>query len=392
MERKVTKINLCIDISNLVPGKGSSGGGIVTYALNLIKSINNLNFENELEIICIKHPDFKGLEMCTHIKFLNRSVKRGIFHRLYWTNIYLPVFCLRKKVDILHKVTPELPIIKVCKYVCTLHDLMFAFYNSNRDLRSYLSTSEKIKFFLFETITKITLNRSSITIVPSQAIKNEVINKYKISDKKIVVTHEATEKKTAEEDYSSKINSDTINIGVIAALHPHKGHLAVLEIADLFIKSGFTSFKISFRGGVTFQNYFKKLQEQIEISGLKNHVFFQQFDPGIKLSQIYSEFDAIMLLSEYEGFGLPVLEAQAHNIPVLCSDIPVFKEILGDSAFYISKNQNIGSIKNIITVLTDRNRLEHYSKKGALNVKNFSWDKMAMETLAVYKQLVHLKK
>ncbi len=381
------KKKICIDISNIIPGKGGSGGGIATYALNLVRGLNQTNSSNDLEICCIKHPDFNEFDNCNNIKIINARIRnKKILHRFFWTHIYLPFFCIRNKIHLLHRVTPELPLIKVCKYVCTLHDLMFDFYLSHKEIKRFLKKSDLIKFRFFRIIAKHATVRSDSIIVPSYSIKNELTENYKTNSKKITVIYEAAEKGDGGIKTALKENFKKLHIGVIAGFYPHKGHRKVMEMAHKFIQHGFTDFKISFRGNPAFPNYIHEILSLKETLGLNDHIFLVAYDQKAQLQQIYSEFDLILLLSEYEGFGLPVLEAQAHNLPVFCSDIPVFKEILENSAYYISDDLNDTLIKKIIKDLKDIMLLDSIISMGISNLEKYSWEKMSIETSYLYKK------
>ena len=384
----MSKKRVCIDISNVIPGKGGSGGGIATYTFNLIKGINQLIKISELEIYCIKHPDFNGFDNFNNVKVINTRVKnKTILQRIYWTHIYLPFFCIRNRINLLHKVTPELPLFKVCNYMCTLHDLMFDFYLSNRTIKKNLKKKDLIKFYFFKIVTKHAILISNTIIVPSYSVKEELIEDYRIKDDKIHVTHEAVEKRNDIKKKSGMMESEKLHMGVIAAFSPHKGHLKVLEMAHKFIQSGFTNFKISFRGVPAFPNYLKEIINLRQKLGLNDHVFIVPFDPKAKLEDIYSEFNLVLLLSEYEGFGLPVLEAQSYNLPIFCSDIPVFREILGNSGYFIRNNLSARSINKIIADLNDQNLLNTLKMEGTSNLNKYSWEKMSAETIHLYRRI-----
>lgn len=381
----MSKKKICIDISNIVPGKGGSGGGIATYSLNLVKDLDKIYNTDESYLYCIKHSDFKGFEECKNIRFVNINLNiQNFIYRSFWIQIYLPAFCIWNRIHLLHRVTPELPVIKVCKYVCTLHDLMFDYYSLNKEVRKFLNKASLIKFFIFRIITRHALYISDSVIVPSNAIKNEVIKKYNTKGAKINTIYEASENSNKPATLHSTLKSSTLNIGVIAGFYPHKGHLKVLELAHELIKNDFKEFKISFRGTPAFPKYFKEVNNLKEKLLLNDYIFFVPFQPVVKLETIYSEFNLILLLSEYEGFGLPLLEAQAYNLPVFCSDIPVFKEILGNSAYYIDNNFNIVSIEYLIKTFKDHNILHSFIQLGLSNLKRFSWEKMSVETNELY--------
>ena len=385
----MNKKKICIDISNIVPGKGGSGGGIATYSLHLIKSLDQACDTGNLFICCIKNINFTGFEECQNIQFINTSLNtQNFILRFFWIQIYLPFFCIRYKINLLHRVTPELPLIKFCRYICTLHDLMFDYYISNKNIRRFLSRADLIKFYIFRIITKHALKTSDAVIVPCHAIKNEVTEKYKTRDTKIFPIYEAAESSNNHIDFKSNLTSPILNIGVIAGFYPHKGHLKVLELAHKLIQSDFKEFKIYFRGNPAFPNYIEEVNNFKEKLSLNDYVFFIPFASVVKLEDIYSKFDLVLLLSEYEGFGLPVLEAQANNLPVFCSNIPVFKEILGNSAYYVEGNLCNISVEKLIKSFKDQNVLNSFKRLGLFNSKKYSWERMSLETNNLYVKII----
>jgi glycosyltransferase involved in cell wall biosynthesis len=91
-----------------------------------------------------------------------------------------------------------------------------------------------------------------------------------------------------------------------------------------------------------------------------------------------------VLLPEYEGFGLPVLEAQANSSVVVCSDIPVLREVLGKSALYVDFDFMSKDVDGLIRVLKDKNSLDQLIIAGKENVQRYSWHKTGQQTLQVY--------
>jgi glycosyltransferase involved in cell wall biosynthesis len=87
-----------------------------------------------------------------------------------------------------------------------------------------------------------------------------------------------------------------------------------------------------------------------------------------------------------EGFGLPPLEAMAAGAPVVCSDIPVLREVCGDAALYFDPHNTRSLITQVGNVVTDKELRDELIAKGRAREKQFSWKKMAEQTLSVYKQ------
>lgn len=112
---------------------------------------------------------------------------------------------------------------------------------------------------------------------------------------------------------------------------------------------------------------------------------------GEELPLLYSCARLLAYPSLYEGFGLPVLEAQACGVPVVTSDVSSLPEVGGDAAAYVDPT-NIKEIqKTIRKVFYDDAIRKEMIKEGLRNAKLFSWEKTIEQTIGVYKSLV-LKK
>ena len=89
--------------------------------------------------------------------------------------------------------------------------------------------------------------------------------------------------------------------------------------------------------------------------------------------------DLFAWLSFYEGFGIPILEAMASGVPVVCSNRTSIPEVAGDAAVLVDP-ENISEISNAIEkVLTDENLRADLISKGYENTKRFSWEKSAQK-------------
>ena len=104
-----------------------------------------------------------------------------------------------------------------------------------------------------------------------------------------------------------------------------------------------------------------------------------------KLWNLYRGAQAFVFPSVMEGFGLPALEALSNNCPVIVSDIPVFHEILGDSATYFDPH----SVDDLVSVL--KRAAQKRLPVAAGIVKKYSWEKMAKETLKIYEHCAGIR-
>jgi len=133
---------------------------------------------------------------------------------------------------------------------------------------------------------------------------------------------------------------------------------------------------------------------RIEIANLDrcipNRYEYCQSLPNKELNIKYNEAFFLLYPSLYEGFGFPIIEAQAAGCPVICCNISSLPEIGGDAAVYIS-GKNIENDLEKIEQLNDNVFYNNLLKKGFENCKRFSWEKCAKETYSFYREVYNLK-
>jgi glycosyltransferase involved in cell wall biosynthesis len=105
---------------------------------------------------------------------------------------------------------------------------------------------------------------------------------------------------------------------------------------------------------------------------------------GKDMINLYSNTGVFVFPSFYEGFGLPPLEAMACGVPVVVSDIPVFREILGEAALFSDPHKPEEIANAIYRILTDTRLAESLRHKGRERAGLFSWERAAQDTLGVF--------
>ena len=117
--------------------------------------------------------------------------------------------------------------------------------------------------------------------------------------------------------------------------------------------------------------------------------------PGIRFTGFVDELEKYRLLagaqalifpSLYEGFGIPILEAQISKIPVLCSDIPAFREVAADSVLFFD-GRNPSDINDKINQLLNQPELAaRLVAQGEINAHRFSWEKSSKQLIDLIHQ------
>jgi glycosyltransferase involved in cell wall biosynthesis len=133
---------------------------------------------------------------------------------------------------------------------------------------------------------------------------------------------------------TQRIIRNTPTFLMVGTIEPRKGHRQVLEAFRALWREGF-QFSLVFAGREGWN--VSELVSEIVLEAKGNPLFqWLRSCSDTKIRQMYTDSDALIMASEYEGFGLPLIEAARYNLPVICRDLPVFREVIGDSARFFS--------------------------------------------------------
>ena len=97
--------------------------------------------------------------------------------------------------------------------------------------------------------------------------------------------------------------------------------------------------------------------------------------------------DLLTFLSLHEGFGLPVIEAQYHGLPVICSNIEPMIEIAGKGAIFLDPNKPSELRSTILKIQRNKLSLEQVAEDGLENAKRFDTNLVSDNHLHVYRQI-----
>lgn len=122
----------------------------------------------------------------------------------------------------------------------------------------------------------------------------------------------------------------------------------------------------------------------VQRAGLQDRVTFPGYVDDADLPALYSAAAAFVYPSLYEGFGLPPLEAMACGTPVVCSNAASLPEVVGDAAVSVDPLRVDSLAQGLRDVLTNPALRNDLRARGLRRAAQFSWDRCAVETLAVY--------
>ncbi len=126
----------------------------------------------------------------------------------------------------------------------------------------------------------------------------------------------------------------------------------------------------------------------IHALGIKDIVTHIKHVPNRELPRYYASSDLFVFPSLYEGFGIPLIEAMACGIPVVCSDWKLFREVCGPAAFFADPTDPRALADAIEKVLHYPSLASQLRQKGLQRARQFTWEKTAFQTLQVYQRVL----
>jgi len=241
--------------------------------------------------------------------------------------------------------------------ITTVHDFTYEYFR--RDFKSILHKIQK----------KVAVKKAKGVICVSENTKKDLLKFYPWYQGKIKVIYHGY---SSEYKYENLLRENKLIFVGSRTLYKNFD-LAVEIVYQL------NNYKlIIVDGGQLNKNEIKLLEK---LNGRFQKI---NFVSNNELSKLYNSSKGLLYTSEYEGFGIPALESQACGCVVICQKKSSLPEVVQDSAIFINKNDINQSCKYISNILDNKNNYSKYMKLGFDNIKRFSWDKCAEETLAFY--------
>ena len=364
---------------------GLENSGIGRYLINLIEQLEDVDTADELTLLLRK----KYYESLTLPKKWNK-VLVDIPHYSIREQLFLPSFIKRANPDIVHFPHLNVPIFYRGKYVMTVHDLTMQ--KQGMDATKLSLPLYYFKRVPFLYISNFAVKNAMKIIVPSKTTAVDLANYYNLSVDKIEITYEG---------YNIKNISDARDTGEISVLskynlvgteyffyvgnaYPHKNFKKVIEA----VKDLNEAKKVRVKFVIAGQNngFRESLQNFANDISATDYVDFVGYVKDEELQVLYKNSLSFFYASLSEGFGLQGLEAISSGTALVCSNIPVFKEIYEFHAYYFDPRDTLSISGTLFSVVNlKKEEKNRYVRSAQSFIKKYSWRKMAEDTLKVYK-------
>jgi len=226
-------------------------------------------------------------------------------------------------------------------------------------------------------------------VADSNATRADLVRHYGVAESKVHVVHLGRDESLAPVHDPQVRAAARVHAGIgerylfyVGTLQPRKNLSRVVQaFARLAGAPGMHDVQLVLAGKRGW--LYDELFAEVERCGLGGRVLFPGYVDGADLPALYGGALGFVYPSLYEGFGIPVLEAQACGVPVMTSNNSSLPEVAGDAALLVDPTDVDAIAEAMRRLATDDALRAELVQRGFENVKRFSWEKCARETLAV---------
>lgn len=381
---------------------GPFGKGLGRYTEKLIKYLEKIDQKNDYTILLRK-------ENWGHYQVSNKNFKKELADFKWYTlneQRGMPKLLKKGNFDLVHFPHFNVPLLYKGNFIVTVHDLILLDFPTKR-----ATTLGPIKYALknmaYKKVISSAVRKAKKVITVSEYTKKRLIEHFNLPDDKIVVTYEACEKNVDNNLVSKNFLKEHKIVKpyllYVGNAYPHKNLERLLMVFKNLRESRIMNQESGFKSRMMNSKTEKKFDYQLVLVGKKDYfyqglqclarelglldsgeVVFYGFAKDEELAGLYQNASLYVFPSFIEGFGLPPLEAMSYGLPVVTSKTSCLPEILGNAAKYFDpkKDEDIADV--ILKVLYDNILKEKMKILGLEQVKKYSWERCAQETLKTY--------
>jgi glycosyltransferase involved in cell wall biosynthesis len=358
---------------NSLAGRDRAGTGV--YAARLLEQFANRS-DLRLEVLngWRRNSSATGL--------ISRGL--GTIADLLWTHAHLPRILRNMRVDVLHAPAFVAPSRAPCPVVVTVHDITYLLYPSHfsRWWVTYM-----------QMVMPPAMKSAAAIVCGSEHSKRDIAKTYNIPPHKVHVVPYGVDHQrfhpgvTLDCDWARSLGIRDGYLLHVGTLGYRKNIPTLLQaVAHLRTKGKWGSRQLvlagsdsrSIKGATEIFETIKKLDlgDSVVLTG---HV------PDEHVPGLYARASILVMPSLYEGFGFPVLESMAVGTPVLASDTSSLPEVAADAAILFPPHDEYALAKALEDVLESRFVAEELRRKGLKRAQEFSWQRTAEQTSAIYR-------
>ena len=351
--------------------------GIGRYTYHLIQSLREIDSENQYSLYVRKGlfdrkkhiPSIQTRNFANRVDWFNRGTAKTL-----------------KNVDVYHSPSPDFIDVPGAKVVVTVHDLIYKAYPQGHTQQTIDLTDQQMKKIAVQADRIICCSNSTMSDLKKyfEVGSRKIHRVYPGVDQSIFYPVQAGQEEQAKNILKANGITDRY-ILFVGTIEPRKNLSNLLKAFALLKQRKKFNGKLVAVGMSGWMN--EGLEDLIRELQIKEDVIFPGFLSNEALRIFYNHAEVFVFPSFYEGFGFPIVEAFSCAAAVVTSNISSCPEIAQDAALTVDPNNVDAIAQAIIKIVEDPAFKKGLIQKGLKRAQEFSFSRMAEQTLAVYNEV-----
>lgn len=298
-----------------------------------------------------------------------------------WFDVAIPRMLKKHKMDVFFSPDGYLSLNSSVPQAVTIHDLAFEHFPQGIGFL--------VRKFYQRYVPRYAKSADHIFAV-SEYTKNDISKTYGVDSDKISVTYNSIDRERFRLDESyrfpqllEELSKDSYFL-YVGAQHPRKNIDGLLKAFDVYKTKTLSKTKLVIVGRQAWGN--KEIEHVFDTMTNKSDVVFTGRVSDEELIQVYQYAKALVYIPFFEGFGIPIIEAQACGTPVITSNVTSMPEVIGRGGICVDP-YNHDEVADAMLRLDDNIVLSDYTKKGIENILRFDWNRSAEHIVEVLKKI-----
>jgi len=343
-------------------------GGPKEYLIGLINALLTLDTDHELVLF---YPDAShrgSFPTATEVVLPCRN-------RLLFDWFSLPFALRRHKVDVAFFPSSNMPPGVPCPAVVTMHDLGYF----HPTLRMY----KRSDTLYMRLAIRRTVRRAERLLAVSEYTRRELLRLPGAKPEAIAVIHEACDPMYKAPVEPAAVAAFCRQRGLERNFILYAGNISPRKNLDTLL-AAFARVRdridcdLAVTGGLAWSEDF---EHRVREAGLSDRVRRLGHVARREMPLLYRAATALAFPSVFEGFGLPVLEAQACGVPVVCANATSLPEVAGRGALLVEPTSVSAWAEALVRIVTDETLRRELIREGYANEARFTWSMTAQQTL-----------
>ena len=353
--------------------------GVGCYAERLLRNLATASPEDQFIVMSNRRVDAAaGLPPNVQVHAGRRAPIS-----LAWMQLAAPGILRSVGADVAHFTNGVIPLASRVPAVVTIHDMSLTLYPRYHPVRRVL---------LHRPLVDQAAARASAIITHSASARQDIVRLYRLDPARVHVVHLAADTEFVRVEDAVRLEQVRRQYDLperfilyVGTIEPRKNLPRLLSAFTARRRRGDLPHQLVCVGPYGWRA--REVRHRSAAPDLGREVRFLGYVPVGDLPALYSLSDLFVFPSLYEGFGLPVVEAMACGTPVLVGRNGALTEVAGDAAEVVDPLDEAAIGDAIVALAGDDGRRRELAARGLRRAREFSWERAAIETLAVYRQV-----